>query len=71
VGLTAEGKLLVRLCETSGREDTALLSLPVDIEAAELVDLDGRSLGAVEVQGKTARVIVPANRIVGVQITPR
>lgn len=71
VGLTAEGKLLVRLCETSGREDTALLTLPVEIKAAELVDLDGRSLGAVEVQGKTARVTVPASRIVGVQITPR
>ena len=71
VGLTAEGKLLVRLCETSGREDTALLTLPVDIRAAEMVDLDGRSLGAVEARGKTVRVTIPANRIVGVQITPR
>jgi alpha-mannosidase len=70
-GLTADGKLLVRLYETAGREDTAILTLPADAEAAELVDLDGRSLGPAEVRGKTVRVTIPAGRIAGVRITLR
>jgi alpha-mannosidase len=45
-GLSADGALLVRVYETAGSGDSVTLTVPRPIKSAELVDLDGKALGA-------------------------
>jgi alpha-mannosidase len=51
-GLTAEGALLVRVYETAGKKDSLTLTAPSAIRSAELVDLDGKVLRALEPRGR-------------------
>ncbi|MDR1024769.1 MAG: hypothetical protein LBL56_03510 [Treponema sp.] len=67
-GLSAEGALLVRVYETSGKKDSVTLTAPSTIRSAELVDLDGKVIRPLEPRGNAVCFEIAAWKIGAVKI---